>query len=128
MLSCFFNFLPTRALAADGRWPAVPEGKVLKPGMDDERVKDIRKRLTATGESGPENLVSTIFDAELVESVKKSQKHHNLKADGNEMLPKPRKDPHYLKKKNMKKSVCEFSFSLQVNHETFCKAAAQLSL
>jgi len=71
-----------RALAAKGGWPSIPAGKVLKAGMDDQRVKTIRKRLAAPGESTIENMDSTVFDTALAEAVKRFQKRHNLNPDG----------------------------------------------
>lgn len=71
-----------RALAAKGGWPSIPAGKVLKPGMDDQRIKIIRKRLAATEELTTENMDSAVFDELVVEAVKRFQKRHNLVTDG----------------------------------------------
>lgn len=71
-----------RQMAASGGWPAVPTGEVLKPGMEDPRVPNIRKRLAVTGELGAENLESVMFDGELEAAVKEFQKRHNLVQDG----------------------------------------------
>lgn len=71
-----------RMIAQVGGWPSLPDGQVLKPGMEDNRLKILRKRLAVTGEIGAEYLESTTFDPQLVEAVKKFQKRHNLSADG----------------------------------------------
>lgn len=71
-----------RQMAASGGWPAVPTGEVLKPGMEDPRIPNIRKRLAVTGELGTENLASVVFDGELEAAVKEFQKRHNLAQDG----------------------------------------------
>ena len=71
-----------RQMAASGGWPAVPTGEVLKPGMEDQRIPNIRKRLAVTGELGTENLASVVFDGELEAAVKEFQKRHNLLQDG----------------------------------------------
>ncbi len=71
-----------RALAAKDGWPAIPAGKVLKLGMDDQRVKTIRKRLLSTEDLAIENMDSAVFDTALVEAVKRFQKRHNLNPDG----------------------------------------------
>jgi len=71
-----------RQMAASGGWPAVPTGEVLKPGMEDPRILNIRKRLAVTGELGAENLESVLFDGELEAAVKEFQKRHNLVQDG----------------------------------------------
>ena len=71
-----------RALAAKGGWPSIPAGNALKPGMEDQRVTIIRKRLAVTRELTPENMDSAVFDAALAEAVKRFQKRHNLNPDG----------------------------------------------
>ena len=71
-----------RALAAKGGWPSIPAGKVLKPGMDDQRIKTIRKRLVSTEELTIENIDSAVFDTALGEAIKGFQKRHNLNPDG----------------------------------------------
>ena len=71
-----------RALAAKGGWPSIPAGKVLKPGMDDQRIKTIRKRLVSTEELTIENIDSDVFDTALGEAIKGFQKRHNLNPDG----------------------------------------------
>ena len=71
-----------RALAAKGGWPSIPAGNALKPGMEDQRVTIIRKRLAVTGDLTPENMDSAVFDTALAEAVKRFQKRHNLNPDG----------------------------------------------
>jgi len=71
-----------RVLAVKGGWPSIPAGNALKPGMEDQRIKIVRKRLIATGELAPENMDSAGFDTALAEAVKRFQKRHNLKPDG----------------------------------------------
>ena len=71
-----------RGLAAKGGWPSIPAGKVLKPGMDDQRIKTIRKRLVSTEELTIENIDSAVFDTALGEAIKRFQKRHNLNPDG----------------------------------------------
>ena len=71
-----------RLIAAKGGWPSVPDGKVLKPGMDDPRMKVLRERLSVTGEYIVEISESAVFDPELVEAVKRFQREHNLSQDG----------------------------------------------
>lgn len=71
-----------RQIAASGGWPSIPMGPVLKPGMQDPRVPNIRKRLSVTGELGSVELDNPMFDVELAAAVKQFQKHHNLTQDG----------------------------------------------
>jgi len=55
----------------------VPEGRLLRPGMTDERVPLLRKRLKAEGDPADET-----YDTALVEAVKEFQRSHRLGADG----------------------------------------------
>jgi murein L,D-transpeptidase YcbB/YkuD len=74
-----------RAFEADGGWPAIEEGPVLKPGDRDPRVAVIRKRLAVTGEY-PEPAVPAeepdLFDDALVQAVRRFQERHGLDVDG----------------------------------------------
>ena len=71
-----------RALAAAGGWPSIPSGETLKPGMQDSRIRTIRKQLTVTGELAFENMDSAVFDPVLESAVKRFQMRHNLTPDG----------------------------------------------
>lgn len=73
-----------RDLKTAGGWPAVPAvGKdSIKPGMEDERLPAVRKRLAVTGEFTGSDLDSTTLDDELTEAVKRFQLRHGLEADG----------------------------------------------
>jgi murein L,D-transpeptidase YcbB/YkuD len=72
-----------RRIQADGGWPVVPEGKAIKPGDTDPRIRSLRERLSATGDyrSGGSR-VSSEYDSALVEAVKRFQTRHGLEADG----------------------------------------------
>jgi len=56
----------------------VPEGKTLKPGMKDERVAAVRKRLDIAGDKD-----NTAYDDAVAKAVKGFQKDNGLNADGN---------------------------------------------
>ena len=71
-----------RAIAAKGGWPSIPAGEPLKPGMEDQRVTMVRKRLAVTGDLASGNMDSAVFDTALEEAVKRFQKRHNLTPDG----------------------------------------------
>ena len=71
-----------RAIAAKGGWPSIPAGETLKPGMDDQRVTMVRKRLAVTGDLASGNMDGAVFDTALEEAVKRFQKRHNLTPDG----------------------------------------------
>ena len=72
-----------RAIAAAGGWPKVPSGPSLKPGMLDPRVRLVRQRLAAEGDTAPgAPLARSDFDNELAEAVKRFQRRHGLVTDG----------------------------------------------
>ncbi|MBN9317136.1 MAG: L,D-transpeptidase family protein [Devosia sp.] len=65
----------------------IPEGKLLKPGMSDERVTLLRQRLNVPEPDIPETAgaeaqVDITYDAPLVEAVKQFQASLGLNADG----------------------------------------------
>ncbi|MFL6260267.1 MAG: murein L,D-transpeptidase [Thermoanaerobaculia bacterium] len=75
----------SRALAARGGWPPVPEGPPLKPGDRGERVAALRARLEASGELAPDaspKEARDLFDAPLQAALVKFQDQHGLDADG----------------------------------------------
>ncbi|MEM0899520.1 MAG: L,D-transpeptidase family protein [Pseudomonadota bacterium] len=71
-----------RALADRGGWPLVREGAVLKPGMRDPRVVDIRRNLTSRGYSGLNAAEPDVYDDDLKSVIEHFQKRHGLDADG----------------------------------------------
>ncbi len=81
-----------REYEKNNRWPKIPPGEVLKPGMDDARVPILRKRLfgekrakaaaAQASQGTPASPQSTIYDEPLVEAVKQFQKLHGLEPDG----------------------------------------------
>jgi murein L,D-transpeptidase YcbB/YkuD len=72
-----------RAIAANGGWPAVPEGPTLRSGDRDPRILPLRERLTTTGELHAEAVAEPdVFDPALEQAVKVFQRHHALEADG----------------------------------------------
>ncbi|MDQ0008059.1 murein L,D-transpeptidase YcbB/YkuD [Luteibacter jiangsuensis] len=72
-----------RATAAEGGWPYVPDGPVLKPGMEDARVAALRTRLVAGGYLDPTLAEGEHFDNPLADAVKRFQADQYLDADGN---------------------------------------------
>ncbi|MEJ8476069.1 L,D-transpeptidase family protein [Roseibium algae] len=71
-----------RDKAALGEFTVIPDGEVLKPGMEDTRIALLRQRLAeedymlATDHSGD------LYDGTLVEAVKTFQENHGLGVDG----------------------------------------------
>lgn len=71
-----------RAIVARGGWQPIGTGEVLKPGMRDERVTQIRDRLLATGEISQHSSDPELYDEGLAIAVQAFQKAHGLDADG----------------------------------------------
>ena len=65
-----------RAGKTDKGAPRLGGGPVLKIGMQDDRVPDLRQRLKVLGDGG------TTYDKALAEAVKKFQKEHQLPVTG----------------------------------------------
>ena len=70
-----------RAGQVDKAKPAIAGGPVLKVGMQDNRVPELRERLGVLGDGG------TTYDKALTEAVKKFQKDHQLAATGTLTAP-----------------------------------------
>ena len=72
-----------RALGEKGGWPQIATGPTLKPGMTDDRIPVIRKRLAVTGDLAESaDNGSREFDADLQAGVERFQDRHNLDQDG----------------------------------------------
>jgi murein L,D-transpeptidase YcbB/YkuD len=70
-----------RALEAQGGWPTLPPGPTLKPGVSDARVPILRQRLAAGGYLASAD-GGEVYDAVLVEAVRRFQDEQFIKADG----------------------------------------------
>ncbi|MBW1749139.1 MAG: L,D-transpeptidase family protein [Deltaproteobacteria bacterium] len=71
-----------RKLRSQDGWPLIPAGKVLKPGMQDNRLDPLIRRLTITGDLKQPFSPTGTYDGQLVEAVKHFQKRYNLEQDG----------------------------------------------
>ncbi len=72
-----------RRIAADGGWPAVADGPMLRPGAREVRVLQLRKRLQLSGDLGAEEPAQPdLFDTPLRRAVQHFQRRHGLHADG----------------------------------------------
>jgi murein L,D-transpeptidase YcbB/YkuD len=70
-----------RAYAAGGGWKAVPTGKALRAGDQDERIRQLRARLAAEGDASIDT-GSNLFDADLSAALTRFQRLHGVGADG----------------------------------------------
>ncbi|MDM8348781.1 L,D-transpeptidase family protein [Pseudomonas sp. sp1636] len=64
-------------------WPRVPPGRLLRPGMRDQRIPLLAARLAAEGYIGQRpSTDAERYDAPLVAAVERFQSRHGLQADG----------------------------------------------
>jgi len=71
-----------RDKAALGGFTVVPEGDVLKPGMNDDRLETLRQRLIEEDYLVAGDHDSDVYDGALVDAVKTFQAFHGLEEDG----------------------------------------------
>lgn len=70
-------------IGSKDNFPPVPFGNAIHPGDIDERIADIRKRLSALGMLMTEfNNDDVLYDSIVVDAVKKFQRLHGLTPDG----------------------------------------------
>ena len=74
-----------RAIAAKGGWPSIHAATKIKPNQPSAAVPALRRRLAIEGDLDPalENDQSPVFDATLVEAVKRFEERHRIEPDGN---------------------------------------------
>ncbi|HVY98077.1 MAG TPA: L,D-transpeptidase family protein, partial [Dongiaceae bacterium] len=70
-----------RKIAANGGWPAVPDGPKLLPGDSGARVQALRKRLIVTGDLDIGATLGPVDD-ELQDALRRFQARHGLPPDG----------------------------------------------
>lgn len=64
-------------------WPAITPGRLLRPGMRDERVPQLAARLAAEGDLGERPAYAgDRYDPPLVAALQRFQQRHGLQADG----------------------------------------------
>lgn len=72
-----------RVLLSKGEWQLISTGPSLKKGSKSDRVVELRKRLTASGDlPTDEGTVSDVFDEKVEQSIIVFQKCHGLECDG----------------------------------------------
>ena len=72
-----------RQLAAEGGWPQLPEGQLLRLGQSDWRVPWLRQHLIQTGDLAAFNpSMEWEFDEATVDALARFQERHGLKVDG----------------------------------------------
>ncbi len=72
-----------RTIAGEGGWGKIDRGEVLKPGMSDPRVLQLRARLERSGDISPRQVQDPmVYSADLVLATEQFQKRNGLGADG----------------------------------------------
>ncbi|GAB4297666.1 MAG: L,D-transpeptidase family protein [Thiohalomonadaceae bacterium] len=72
-----------RAAAAQGGWPQVEGGEILRFGAREPRVAQLRRRLWLSGDlAAAEAAEPELFDAAIRRAVIRFQRRHGLQADG----------------------------------------------
>ncbi len=72
-----------RVIAREGGWPALSQGPILKEGVRDNRVIQLRKRLEASGDIAVlKTDTSKVFNRDLAAAVKRFQKRNGNNPDG----------------------------------------------
>jgi murein L,D-transpeptidase YcbB/YkuD len=73
-----------RQIMAQGGWPELPGGPVLRPGARDERVTVLAQRLVASGDLPGDGLatIDNVYDESLEAGLRRFQLRHGLDVDG----------------------------------------------
>jgi len=70
------------AIQVRGGWPALPAGAKLTPGASGPDVTLLRRRLVVTEDMPPDQEAGDVYDAAVIEGVKRFQLRHGLDATG----------------------------------------------
>jgi murein L,D-transpeptidase YcbB/YkuD len=78
------NYLAAyRKLAADGGWPQLPDGPLVRSGESDWRVPWLQQHLIQTGDLPiSSQTAGWVFDEATADALTRFQQRHDLKADG----------------------------------------------
>lgn len=71
-----------RDLVKAGGWTTIGDGPSIKPGMEDDRILSVRKRLIATGELDAKHDKGKQLDQPVSAALKRFQQRHGIEADG----------------------------------------------
>jgi L,D-transpeptidase YcbB len=69
-------------IAESGAWPVVSQGAVIKPGISDPRIPQIRSLLAQTGDFEWDVSQSPVYDQNLAIAVRRFQQRNGLEAKG----------------------------------------------
>jgi len=73
-----------KAVVRKGGWPKIhKERRYIRPGDDDDRLRQLRRRLIVAGDLDPRaGSRSTLYDESVVGAVKRFQRRHGLRPNG----------------------------------------------
>lgn len=72
-----------REIAANGGWPPIPAGRVLRRGDTGRGIVELRRRLQLSGDFDAEpEVTSPVFDYHLETAVRNFQARHGMQVDG----------------------------------------------
>jgi murein L,D-transpeptidase YcbB/YkuD len=72
-----------RQIEAKGGWPAIPMGKIIRPGDHDPRIPRLRQRLQLEGALQFDSVKDmSLYDAALRYAIERFQLRHGLEQDG----------------------------------------------
>lgn len=73
-----------RQIQRSGGWQTIASGQLIKPGMKDSRVAQIKARLQASGDLKKDKIdpQDSVYNAQLEQGVKLFQQRHTLEMDG----------------------------------------------
>ncbi|MEM9340210.1 MAG: L,D-transpeptidase family protein [Bacteroidota bacterium] len=66
----------------EGGWPQIDSGVVMKPGVQDDRLTQLRNRLWMTGDLAELDAQNQLFDCQLEDAVRNFQYRHGLEING----------------------------------------------
>lgn len=75
-------FLALLTTSEEPPWPAISSGSLLRPGMLDPRVGELRRRLIASGYLAEQKTVADYYDDALLSATLAFQRGHSLAEDG----------------------------------------------
>ena len=71
-----------RTLVKEDNWPLIGDGQLIRPGMQDSRIAEIRRRLSLTENNIERVEAEDVYDEHLVAALKIFQEKHGLEPDG----------------------------------------------
>lgn len=71
-----------RAIQGNGGWPTIPDGPVLRQGMQDTRIATLWRRLQITGDAPADQPAPSRYDDTIMAAMRHYQRRNGLGVDG----------------------------------------------